>query len=127
MNTLVQFWFASVLASVMGCALFVPKETLYLQSAQGHATQEEVQKRLGSPRFTGTTRAGEAVWVYQIFEIAPGGQDTWSTRGSWCDEYRLTFDKQAILQRWTHQSQVHGGELMPTYCIWDRFQPENWK
>ncbi|MGH7233571.1 MAG: hypothetical protein ACREJU_19755 [Nitrospiraceae bacterium] len=126
MKHLVHFAFVSVLLLPMGCALFLPDETRYLQSAQNRATQEEVRQRLGSPEFTTSTMAGTPIWVYQVYEIAPGGLDTWSTRGSWCDEYVLTFDRQGILRQWTHQSQVHGGELMPTYCIWDRFQPDVW-
>jgi hypothetical protein len=111
-----------VLFVMMGCTLFMAKETTYLRSAQDRATQEEVQTRLGTPRLTASTTAGESLWVYEVYEIAPGGQDTWSTRGSWCDEYVLTFDRQHVLRQWTHKSQVHGGELMPTYCVSNGFQ-----
>lgn len=121
-KALLQFSYFCVLAVVMGCMLFVPKETLYLQSAENRATREEVRQRLGPPQFTDATSAGEPVWVYHVYEIAPGGQDTWSTRGSWCDEYVLTFDRQGTLRRWTHKSQVHGGELMPAYCVSDGFK-----
>jgi hypothetical protein len=34
-----------------------------------------------------------------------------------CDEYVLTFDSQGILRRWTHASELHGGELMPVSCV----------
>ncbi|MDE3019970.1 MAG: hypothetical protein KGI53_13215, partial [Nitrospirota bacterium] len=42
-----------------GCTLFVAKETLYLESAQGRATQDEVRKELGEPRLKASTPAGE--------------------------------------------------------------------
>jgi hypothetical protein len=55
------------------------------------------------------------VWVYQIREQDPGNR--WTFTGLWCDEYLLTFDDQAILRHWSHRSEFHGGELMPTYCV----------
>ncbi len=58
---------------------------------------------------------GDAVWVYQIREQDPGIR--WTSTGLWCDEYVLTFDDRSILRRWTHKSQFHGGELMPTFCV----------
>jgi hypothetical protein len=125
MKSLCQLSLVTVVLVMAGCTLFLAKETRYLQSAQDRATQEEVLKWLGTPRLTAATPDGESLWVYQIYEIAPGGQDTWSTRGSWCDEYVLTFDMEHILRHWTHRSQVHGGELMPTYCVRDDFKMES--
>lgn len=103
-----------------GCSLLIPQESLYLKSAQDRATQEEVQQRLGRPALTAVTQTGEAVWVYEIRTEEPGSR--WTSIGMWCDEYVLTFDKQGVLRRWTNKSQLHGGELMPTYCVWDGYQ-----
>ncbi len=104
-----------------GCALFVAKETLYLESAQGRATQNEVLRELGAPRLKADTPAGEPVWVYEVRHAEAGSQNSWSSFGSWCDEYVLTFDRQGILRNWTHKSEKHGGERMPTYCVTDGF------
>jgi len=101
---------------LIGCSLFVPKETRYLQSAQDQATQEEVQQQLGAPKQMTTTPAGESLWLYEVREIEPGAQNSWATAGSWCDEYRLTFDQGGVLRQWTHKSYFHGGELMPVSC-----------
>lgn len=101
---------------LIGCSLVSPKETRYLQSAQDRATQEEVKLQLGTPKLVTTTPAGEALWVYEVREIEPGSQNTWATAGSWCDEYRLTFDRGGVLRQWTHKSYYHGGELMPISC-----------
>lgn len=106
-----------------GCTVFEAKETLYLESAQDRATQEEVRQRLGPPKFTATSLAAEPVWVYQIMQRDYSNQNTWGTPGTWCDEYVLTFDKQSILRNWTHKSEGHGGELSPTYCVKDGFKP----
>jgi|SRR5215831_4624637 len=100
---------------LMGCAVFVPKETLYLKSAQDHATQEEVRRQLGAPALTASNEKGGVIWVYQVREQQSGSR--WRAPGLWCDEYVLTFDEQTILRQWTHRSEFHGGELMPTYCV----------
>jgi hypothetical protein len=101
---------------LVGCSLFVSKETQYLDKAQGRATQAEVERELGLPVSTTISPQGETVWVYEVREIEPGAQSTWSTTGSWCDEYRLTFDESGVLRQWTHRSFLHGGELMPISC-----------
>lgn len=101
---------------VTGCALLVPQETRYLQSAQGQATQEQIRQHLGPPRSTSLSPEGEAVWVYEVREVEPGAQNTWAAAGSWCDEYVLTFDKNGVLRTWTHRSFFHGGENMPASC-----------
>ena len=100
-----------------GCVLVLPKETRYLRGAQGEASQEEVTRHLGEPLLTTVNQKGETVWVYQFREQDPGSR--WTLSGLWCDEYVLTFDNQAILRGWTHKSQFHGGEVMPTYCVPD--------
>jgi hypothetical protein len=101
---------------LIGCSVFIPKETRYLRSAQDRATQEEVRRELGEPRATKVLAGGGAVWLYEVRDIEPMSQSSWSTLGSWCDEYRLTFDAGGVLREWTHKSYVHGGELMPVSC-----------
>ena len=106
----------SLLVVVSGCSLVIPKETRYLQSAQGQATQEQVRQNLGAPRATNTSQAGETIWIYEVREVEPGSQNTWASAGSWCDEYALTFDTRGVLREWTHRSFFHGGENMPASC-----------
>lgn len=105
------------------CALFLSKETRFLRSAENHATQTEVQQQLGQPVRRLSAQEGDAVWLYHIYDLEPGAQSTWSATGSWCDEYVLFFDRQGILRRWTHRSQRHGGENMPTYCVANSLMP----
>ena len=107
----------------VGCSLFLPKETLYLESAKDRATQEEVQQQLGKPKLVASTKDGRPIWVYQVLFEDSGSQNKWGAPGTWCDEYVLTFDQQGILRSWTHKSEGHGGELMPTYCVTDGFKP----
>lgn len=116
MNTLLKAALLSLIALTMGCMVFVPKETLYLKSAQDRATQEEVRQRLGPPRSTESGQGRESVWIYEVRELEPGSQNTWASIGSWCDEYRLTFDQSGVLRQWTHHSYVHPGEMMPVSC-----------
>lgn len=115
MKTLVTVPLLSLCMMVMGCALFIPRETLYLRSAQDRVTQEEVRQQLGRPAEIASSSMGEAMWVYRVREQEPGSR--WTSTGLWCDEYVLTFDHQAVLRKWTHKSHFHGGELMPTYCV----------
>ncbi len=103
-----------LILALLGCALLIPEETLYLRSARDHATQQEVRQRLGDPVLTDSTPAGEAIWVYHVRVQEPGSQSSRATAGSWCDEYVLTFDTQGILRHWTNQSERHGGE---TYAV----------
>jgi hypothetical protein len=112
----------SLAAFGIGCDVFVAKETLYLQSVQDQATQEDVRQRLGAPHMAVTTEEGNPIWVYQVYTQDPGTQNQWGTPGTWCDEYVLTFDRKGILRRWTHKSEGHGGELMPTYCVTGGFK-----
>jgi hypothetical protein len=105
-----------VALTVTGCALFEPKETQYLKSAQDVATQQEVRENLGPPKRTTTTAAGETQWVYEVRQLEPGSQNTWAAVGSWCDEYFLTFDRGGVLRKWDHKSYLHGGEMMPASC-----------
>ncbi len=101
---------------MLGCALFQSKETMYLRGATNQATQEQVRQHPGKPRSVSATASGEPLWVYEVRDIEPMSQSSWSTLGSWCDEYTLWFDKEGILRDWRHQSFVHGGELMPVSC-----------
>lgn len=121
MNGLLPVLLLSLLVLIQGCSLFIPKETRYLKTAQDRATQEEVRQRLGQPMLTSATQAGEMVWVYEVRQEDPGSR--WTSAGLWCDEYVLTFDNQSVLRRWTHKSQFHGGETMPTYCVTGGFKP----
>lgn len=123
MNTLVRYLFCSgILVGVLGCALFIPKETLYLRSVQDRATQEEVRQQLGAPVLTASSQEGGTIWVYHVVQQEAGSQNTWATMGSWCDEYVLTFDEQGILRHWTNKSEPHGGETVPAGpCIRDGF------
>ena len=104
------------------CSAFIAKETLYLESAQDRATQEEVQQKLGKPYQAVTSKAGSPIWVYHVYYEDPGPYNQWGTAGTWCDEYVLTFDKEGILRDWTHKSEGHGGEIAPTYCVTDGFK-----
>jgi len=106
----------SLIALSVGCALVTPKETLYLKSAKDRATQEEVRQHLGPPRSIASAQDRGSVWTYEVRELEPGSQNTWASIGSWCDEYRLTFDQEGILRQWTHASYVHPGEMMPVSC-----------
>lgn len=105
----------SLVAGLAGCALFEAKETAYLRSAEGRATQDEVKQQLGAPVMTKPRTFGESEWVYQVKEQQPGSRI--NAPGTWCDEYVLTFDSRGILRGWTHRSYFHGGENNPTYCV----------
>ena len=100
---------------LFACSVFVPEETRYLQSAVDRATADEVREHLGTPRSVSSTATGDRLWLYEIRELEPGSQSSWSASGSWCDEYRLVFDQSGVLRQWTH-SYFHGGELMPALC-----------
>ena len=104
------------------CSAFIAKETLYLESAQDRATEEQVRQHLGKPYQVATTKNGNPIWVYHVYYEDPGPYNPWGTAGTWCDEYVLTFDKEGILRDWTHKSEGHGGELAPTYCVTDGFK-----
>lgn len=104
----------------VGCSVLISNETKFLESAQDHATQQEVRAQLGEPAVTAVKEEGTSVWVYRIKTEQTGSRIT--APGTWCDEYVLTFDRAAVLRRWTRQSYYHGGELMPQYCVPEGFQ-----
>jgi outer membrane protein assembly factor BamE (lipoprotein component of BamABCDE complex) len=114
-------WLFVVSLLFVGCTLFEAKDMTYLRQAQDRATQEEVRERLGAPALIKAAPAGESTWVYEIRQEQSGSRIT--APGMWCDEYVLTFDSQGVLRQWTHRSQFHGGEVMPTYCVSDGFKP----
>ncbi|MBI4400219.1 MAG: hypothetical protein HY581_01135 [Nitrospirae bacterium] len=99
------------LVLLVGCTLFESKQDAYLRSAQDRATQDEIRQQLGPPRLTKPLEAGGSVWVYQFWYHDYG--DRLRASGSWCDEYVLTFDSQAVLRRWNYATYRHQGELMP--------------
>jgi hypothetical protein len=101
---------------ITGCSLVQSKETIFLQKAQGHATQDEVKRQLGTPRTMTTSPSGEPIWIYQIWTWQPGDYRV-TAPGMWCEEYRLIFDQHAILSYWTIQSHFHGGESFPDRCL----------
>lgn len=100
----------------LGCTVMTVKETAYLKGAAGNATQDEVRQHLGAPRQVMDALDGTSIWVYEIRELEPGAQNSWASTGSWCDEYKLTFDKGGVLRQWTHNSYLHGGETQPVSC-----------
>jgi hypothetical protein len=57
----------SLLILGTGCSVFIPKETTYLHSARGKATQEDVRQNLGPPLLTATSKQGNPVWVYNVY------------------------------------------------------------
>ena len=102
------------LVGTAGCSILIPAESRYLKSAQDRATEIEVQKQLGMPLARTTVSTGEAVWLYEVLEEQPTHRGT--PTGFWCDEYRLTFDRNQVLRQWGHRSFFHGGELRPEPC-----------
>ncbi len=111
-------WTLGLVAMSMGitaCSHFQNREAAYLNSAKGRATQTEVRQELGAPKAVRKSEEGETVWVYELREQQSGNRLT--PPGIWCEEYLLTFDDKAVLQKWKQLSHFHGGELMPTECI----------
>lgn len=65
-----------------GCALFIDKEVMFLRAAEGHATQQDVQDRLGTPLWSVRQQDGETVWVYQMTQREKGGNNISTSRVS---------------------------------------------
>jgi hypothetical protein len=84
-----------------GCALLEPSQVTYLRQAQNTATQEDVKQKLGPPLQVRASEAGGTEWYYEFFAYDAG--DRIHPGVSWCDQYWLTFDDQALLRRWTHK------------------------
>ncbi len=104
----------SLMLMLIGCAMSQSWQVVYLKTAQDQATQAEVRQRLGPPRQTTPADTWGSVWVYEYWEHEYG--DRIRQSGSWCDQYVLTFDPQAILRQWAHQMNRHRGEMMPAAC-----------
>jgi len=112
----------SISISLAACSHLQTKEGAYLDSVKGQATQAEVRQALGAPKAVRKSAEGEGVWVYEFREQQSGNRYT--PPGTWCEEYLLTFDDKAVLQKWKQVSHFHGGELMPTECIPGIEQPK---
>lgn len=104
-----------------GCELFIDKEVMFLRAAEGHATQQDIHDRLGTPIWTVRRPDGETVWVYQMTQREKGGNNILDITGFWCDEYVLAFDRKGILQNWDHKSQKHRDPPSPSNCVADGF------
>ena len=115
------FTWLCVAMMLSACAAFEGKDAAWLDKVQGQATQEQIRGRWGEPVSTQSLESGGSLWIYEKREEQPGNR--YAAPGTWCEEYALTFDKQAILRRWTHRSYFHGGELMPAKCIPDIAAP----
>ena len=97
------------------CSHFQTKEAAYLDSVKGRGTQAEVRQELGAPKEVRQAEGGETIWVYELMEQQSGNRFT--APGVWCEQYLLTFDDNAVFQRWKQLSHFHGGELMPKECL----------
>jgi hypothetical protein len=100
---------------IAACSHLQSKEAAYLDSAKGQATQANVRQELGAPKAVRKGEAGEGIWVYEFREQQSG--NLYTPPGTWCEEYLLTFDNNAVLQTWKHVSHFHSGGLMPKECI----------
>lgn len=105
----------TVSALLGACSHFQTREAAYLDSVKGRGTQTEVRKALGDPKAIRPSEGGESLWVYEVMEQQSGNRFT--APGMWCEQYLLSFDDKAVLQRWRQLSHFHGGELMPKECI----------
>lgn len=95
--------FVCTLMFLTGCALFQDEEVIYLNAAkENHATQADIKRRFGAPKFSGSLSNGESVWRYEIWTTTVG--DLNGPGRSYCDQYDLRFDKNDILRDWTHRT-----------------------
>ena len=105
----------AVALGIAACSHLQSKEAAYLDSVKGQATQGNVRQELGAPKAVRKGEAGEGIWVYEFREQQSG--NLYTPPGTWCEEYLLTFDNNAVLQTWKHVSHFHSGGLMPKECI----------
>ena len=84
---------------LLSCAT-PPHQVTYLQSAVGHATQDEVAQKLGAPAKTVALTDGGSVWTYQY----QSGLANVGVGSSVCEELVLTFDQRHVLRKWLQQS-----------------------
>ena len=61
-----------IVAILSGCVLVLPKESRYLRSAEGRASQDDVVQNLGMPLLKTRDSEGKEMWVYQFREQDPG-------------------------------------------------------
>lgn len=115
MKTFPATWFLCAALLLTGCTLFVDSKASFLKSAEGRATQQEVEQEWGPPVMISSRPTGESRWVYEVREEEPGSR--WSSSGLWCDQYVLMFDRDRVLRGWTHRTHFHGGERMPAFCV----------
>jgi len=97
-----------LLLALASCASW---QTQYLREATNHATQHEVEERLGSPRDTWSLVSGETLWTYErgfqagtesggITIVGPG----WTIgRSPGCTTDVLLFDQEKVLHAWMRQ------------------------
>jgi hypothetical protein len=131
MRVFIQAVVISVVVLGSGCRVFLDQEMIYLKSAQGRATQQEVRDRLGPPLWIVPGNAGDMTWVYQITQREKGGNNILDIVGYWCDEYVLTFDQSGVLRHWENKSQKHRDPPSPATCVTNGFMSKagsfNWQ
>lgn len=96
----------SLALGIMGCALFLSRESRYLCSAKDRATEADVRQHLGEPAHVTLDEDRKTGWIYETRTyVQEGTNNAWTLIGSWrCDTYLLTFDDQHILRDWSHAS-----------------------
>lgn len=73
-----------------------------LPSHVGEATLQMVNDRYGRPHKVESEQNGGETWTY--YERGSGTASfAGSSKGSFCREYQLTFDRQGILRDWKQQ------------------------
>jgi hypothetical protein len=93
------------MVGIFACPLFLSKETRYLISSKGVATEQDVRDHLGEPVRISAEQNHQTLWIYETREYVEGGNNSWTMTGSWwCDHYQLTFDEQRILRDWKHST-----------------------
>jgi hypothetical protein len=88
--------------------VFEGPEGPYLRTAQNHATQDDIRKRMGQPPATQPLETGETVWQYEYYGYHGGDRNT--PGQIWCDRYSLAFDNQSVLRHWDYH--------WDRTCIW---------
>ena len=89
-----------VLAGIASCGCFM--DSKYFQSHVGEATLQMVNDRYGRPHKIELEQNGGEKWTY--YERGSGTASfAGSSKGSFCREYQLTFDRQGILKDWKEE------------------------
>ena len=84
---------------VAGCATLQQEEVIYLTEAKRlHASQAQVKRRLGVPKFAHSLSSGETIWRSNLDEHRG---DLNGPGTSYCDQYDLRCDQKEILRDWT--------------------------